>query len=89
MLKDAFKESLLFRVGGDEFVIIVSGNDYKHRVLNLTKLQKANATNKANQKVIVACGMSDFDPSTDETLDGIIKRADFLMYENKKKLKAK
>ena len=89
MLKDAFKESLLFRVGGDEFVIIVSGNDYKHRVLNLTKLQKANATNKTNKKVIVACGMSDFDPSTDETLDDIIKRADFLMYENKKKLKAK
>ena len=89
MLKDAFKESLLFRVGGDEFVIIASGNDYKHRVLNLTKLQKANATNKTNKKVIVACGMSDFDLSTDETLDDILKRADFLMYENKKKLKAK
>lgn len=38
--------------------------------------------------VIVAAGMSEFNPHEDHTVADVFKRADDLMYENKKELKA-
>ena len=81
-----FKHSPVFRVGGDEFVVISQGEDYV-RVEELTALISAH-----NQKalrsggVVVACGMSRFDG--DDSVAAVFERADRMMYENKSLLKA-
>ena len=87
IIKDTFKESLLFRVGGDEFVVLASGNDYKHRLNLISKIGTISKANKSIKKVVIACGHSDFDYKKDKDLQPVLKRADEAMYENKKRLK--
>ncbi len=87
ILLETFKESLLFRVGGDEFAIILSGNDFKNRKELVNKIAEINIKNKQENKVVIACGCSEFNVDTDKELDQVLRRADVLMYENKKQLK--
>ncbi len=87
ILNEVFKDSLIFRVGGDEFIVFLSGNEYKNRELLMEKINTININHKKEKKVILACGYSDFDSSTDTDLNSVLKRADKLMYENKKVLK--
>ena len=94
LLKDAcktichiFAHSPVFRVGGDEFVVISRGNDYENIEILLAKLNKINRDNASNGGIIIASGMSKFDH--DENVAKVFERADAAMYENKKKLKEK
>ena len=94
LLKDAcrtichiFAHSPVFRVGGDEFVVISRGNDYEEIEILLAKLNKINRDNASNGGIIIASGMSKFDH--DENVAKVFERADAAMYENKKKLKEK
>lgn len=87
LIRAQFKESLLFRVGGDEFVVIILGNDYKNRINIINEIKKLSIKNKKEKKVVVAIGYSDFNEDADNTISEVLKRADSLMYENKKELK--
>ena len=87
LISSHFKESLLFRTGGDEFVVIINGNDYKHREKIIKNIINTSKKNKLHKKVVVACGYSDFNYESDTSLNDVVKRADELMYENKKELK--
>ena len=94
LLKDActtichiFAHSPVFRVGGDEFVVISRGNDYENIEILLAKLNKINRDNASTGGIIIANGMSKFDQ--DENVAKVFERADAAMYENKKKLKEK
>ena len=87
LIENQFKESLLFRVGGDEFVIIILGNDYKNRINIIDNIKELSIKNKKDKKVVVACGYADFKDGYDNTINDVLKRADILMYENKKELK--
>ena len=84
-----FKHSPVFRIGGDEFAVILENEDYQNRK-ELTELfdKKANeirasAENKWEQ-VSVALGMAEYDPQSDTSVDDVIHRADKTMYENKR-----
>ena len=81
-----FKHSPVFRVGGDEFVVISQGEDYA-RVEELTALIEAhNKEALRSGGVVVACGMSRF--ADDDSVAAVFERADRMMYENKNMLKA-
>lgn len=82
-----FKNSTVFRIGGDEFVLMIDGNDYYNRDYYLEKLKKINIQNIKNNKVVIACGISTFIPNKDSKVLDVFKRADEAMYENKKELK--
>ena len=89
LICDTFKHSPVFRIGGDEFAVIMSGQDYDNRdsllqVIRDTSL--AHAKGKAG--VIVASGIALYDPRSDHTVADVFKRADGQMYANKKELKA-
>jgi diguanylate cyclase (GGDEF)-like protein len=83
-----FKHSPVFRIGGDEFAIIMKGSDYDERTHLMEELNKVLEANKHNGMVILAAGISDFDPDLDMRVQDVFERADNLMYDNKKICKA-
>ncbi|MBQ2510168.1 MAG: GGDEF domain-containing protein, partial [Erysipelotrichaceae bacterium] len=82
-----FKHSPVYRFGGDEFVVILRGNDYLQRGILVETMRKNSKDNMKNGGIIIACGMSAFDPQTDKNMDAVFERADKDMYENKNDLK--
>lgn len=82
-----FKHSPVYRIGGDEFVAIMEGEDYDNRDTLLTSFEKKMDDNLAQGKVNIAHGWSDYSPETDNTFREIFERADEKMYERKKQMK--
>ena len=85
MICDEFKHSPVFRVGGDEFAVIAQGVDCERTPEHVRKIEEKNAKNRATGEVTVACGYAVYDGDRD--VSSVFKRADALMYENKRRLK--
>lgn len=89
LLCHIFVHSPVFRVGGDEFVVFLRGNDYSVRNELMDQLRKQVLENTKNGSgVILASGMSEYNAETDRSVSEIFERADKEMYEDKKKLKS-
>ncbi|WP_027728882.1 GGDEF domain-containing protein [Treponema sp. C6A8] len=89
-----FEHSPVFRIGGDEFVVILKGQDYQN-IINLTNEfnqvlseYAANDSLEPWEKVSAAIGYALFDPNIDTNVDNVFKRADQKMYARKKQMKA-
>lgn len=88
MICEVFTHSPIFRIGGDEFVAILDGQDYLNRSELLKELKKESFANKQSRSgPVVACGMADYNPETDSDYNCVFKRADQMMYQNKKEIK--
>ncbi|MBE5862525.1 MAG: GGDEF domain-containing protein [Lachnospiraceae bacterium] len=89
-----YKRSPVFRVGGDEFVVVLRNEDYMSRLLRMTQIKEAFKTAHGKQdaqpweKYSASVGMAEYE-ETDENVDQVLKRADKVMYENKLKFKEK
>ena len=83
LICNVFQHSMVFRVGGDEFVAILGGADYADRDALKEKLKDSGNYGG----VAVACGMAAYDPETDRDVSDVFKRADAGMYEDKRKMK--
>ena len=81
-----FKHSPVYRTGGDEFVVILTGRDYENRQAHMEELGRISAENRGTRKPVIAAGISDY-MEKDSTANAVFERADKLMYENKKALK--
>ncbi|MBP5598551.1 MAG: diguanylate cyclase [Pseudobutyrivibrio sp.] len=89
LLCDIFVHSPVFRVGGDEFVVFLRGNDYTLRHELMDKLHAQVLENKKEGAgVILAAGMSEYKPESDCFVSDVFERADKEMYEDKQRLKA-
>ncbi len=87
-----FSHSPVYRIGGDEFVVVLQGEDYENRDEKLVMLRKHIAESEKiddyiSGKASLASGMAIYDPNTDRSVADIVKRADKNMYENKKQMK--
>ena len=88
-----FDHTPVYRVGGDEFTIILEGQDReKADELLLSLRERLNAiyeNDKAEpgERINAAIGYADFDPDSDPDVDTVFQRADQLMYENKESIK--
>ena len=82
-----FPNSKLFRFGGDEFALLINGEDYenRHAILNAFNKEIDNSFETGNP--IVATGISDYRPGKDNTYRAVFNRADERMYIRKKQLK--
>ncbi|MCR4786466.1 MAG: diguanylate cyclase [Lachnospiraceae bacterium] len=88
MICEIYKHSPVFRIGGDEFAVILTGSDYEKRESLLEKIKEESLANKRSRSgPTVACGMAVFDPGSDNEFSDVFERADNLMYKNKKELK--
>jgi diguanylate cyclase (GGDEF)-like protein len=89
---DVFKHSPVYRIGGDEFVVLLRGQDFeaRHDLLNAMDEQYIDASITAGEEIIpisVARAMEEYDLGLDFSFDDIFNRADAKMYENKKAMK--
>ena len=85
MICKVFKRSPVFRIGGDEFVVIARGADYARADELMEKIAKRNRKNHKLGKVVVAAGMAKF--TKEKNVASVFKRADDNMYKNKRNLK--
>lgn len=84
-----FAHSPVFRIGGDEFVVILKGDDYCHRNELLRQLRGEVLENRTKENApIIASGIADFEPGLHGKVSQVFELADSRMYEDKKQLKA-
>lgn len=89
ILNKIFKLSSIYRIGGDEFAIILEGEDHAHAHVLLQALRvmldSVNSMEESEpwERITAAVGYADYDPDSDPDVDTVFKRADQNMYENK------
>lgn len=88
LLCDTFTHSPVFRIGGDEFAVVLSGSDYDWRDALLDSLRAQILGNlKRNVQPVAATGISVFDPASDKKFSDVFARADSMMYDYKRDMK--
>jgi diguanylate cyclase (GGDEF)-like protein len=85
MICSTFKRSPVFRLGGDEFAVVVQDEDYHYLDLHMAEMAEKNRRHLLSGEVVVATGMCKF--TNEKTVAEVFKKADTLMYENKRILK--
>lgn len=94
LICDIFKRSQVFRIGGDEFAVILKNKDYKKidkRIENFNYqlwVISEDSSLEPWEKISAAIGYAKFDPETDHTVQDVFKRADRAMYDRKESMKA-
>ena len=84
----------VYRVGGDEFVVIIEGEKVSLCKYLLAQFKFEMARKNSNdalqpwEKVSAAVGIAYYEPERDKTADDVFKRADKEMYANKLAMKA-
>ncbi len=81
-----FKHSPVFRIGGDEFVVIPAGLDYENLEEQLRQINSTVEENRSNGKVVVAIGLAEY-CKEDSCFEDVFERADAAMYKRKQQLK--
>ena len=82
-----FKHSPVFRIGGDEFVTLLEGDDYENRDALFAQFNSIIEENLRKGGPVVAGGMSVYHSGIDDSYDTVFKQADAKMYARKKELK--
>ena len=88
LICDIFKRSPVYRIGGDEFTVIIENKDYDNREKLLEKFNKIVESNVGNDKVVVASGCAIYNREHDFSFKTIFDRADYKMYLRKEELKS-
>ena len=84
-----FQHSPVFRIDGDEFAVVLRNADYENREELVREFEKqreeicASAENKWDE-VHVSLGIAEYDPEIDNSANDTVRRADKIMYENKR-----
>jgi len=88
MICRVFHHSPVYRIGGDEFIVVLRGQDYENREKLLSGLKRQAEENvRIGEGPVVASGMAVYQPDEDHSVKEIFNRADSLMYEDKNRLK--
>ena len=89
-----FDHSPVFRIGGDEFIVVLRGRDYhdieallKEFHVTLDEFSKDSSL-EPWEKVSAAIGYALYDKGIDSSIEDVFKRPDEAMYECKTRMKA-
>ena len=87
-ISEIFSHSPVFRMGGDEFLVLLFGEDYVKRnqlMQQMTALPEDQSKIKIGDTIAV--GMAEYDQRRHHSLTAVIEEADTAMYAHKKVLK--
>ncbi len=92
VISDIFKRSPVFRIGGDEFLVVLQNHDLEKREELFAQLDSTCSriyiTEDGEIPLSIARGFAMFESGKDSYFADVFKRADNNMYENKIKMKA-
>lgn len=80
--------SPVFRIGGDEFVVLLENADFADREKLLADFDAQIEENLRSGSVVVSTGMDVFAPEQNGSLSDVFERADQKMYARKRYLKS-
>ncbi len=86
MICEYFTHGAVYRIGGDEFVVVLQekGYDTMHEVLR--EINRVIENNILRKEVVISIGYSELTPD-DQLLHDVFERADQMMYQRKQHLK--
>lgn len=83
-----FSHSPVFRIGGDEFAVILRENDYAHKDVLFSELRRKVIENLNKESApVLASGLAAYEPDLHKKVSDVFELADSRMYANKKELK--
>ena len=92
---EVFHHSPVFRTGGDEFVVMLLGDDYVNRIMLIQDAQATYRQAAADEKlapweqVSVALGMAEYVEGTDRTVQDVYAKAEQQVQEIKDRMQAR
>ena len=89
LICEIFQHSPVFRIGGDEFAVILENEDLDNKdelVKQFETVAKQISSSAGNlwEQVHLALGVAEYDPELDGSVIDTSRRADKIMYENKR-----
>lgn len=87
IISSLYPTEFIFRFGGDEFIVILVGEDYKKRHTYNNRFTHLMDNNVQNGGLVISSGMAQFKPGVDNTFSTVFYRADKMMYSRKEHLK--
>ncbi len=89
LICSVFSHSTVFRIGGDEFAAVIQNGDFENReeLAQQFKQEREKISEAAENKweeVHIAFGIAVYDPTRDGSIGDTMRRADKIMYENKR-----
>ena len=92
IISEVFKRSPVFRIGGDEFLVVLQNKDFENREelfeLLDSRCRSTFVSENAQIPIGIAMGFARFEPGRDLRFADVFKRADNAMYENKRNAKS-
>lgn len=91
---EVYKHSPVYRVGGDEFVVLLQGADYENREALLNELRERMRQTVSDpgrepwERFSAAAGMAEYPGEDGETVEQVLAKADERMYQEKERMKA-
>lgn len=83
-----FEHSPIYRIGGDEFVAFLEGEDFTNHEELIKGFNKLIEKNQESGDVVISCGFACYNPKNDDSIMRTFERADQKMYNRKRILKA-
>ena len=85
LLKRSFPDDHIFRIGGDEFVVIINRpGEVAKKLMDDCQNMISVERSTGSKYIIMSTGYAEYDGSTDKTYQDTFEKADRTMYENKK-----
>ena len=93
LICNTFKHCPVYRMGGDEFLAVLMGEDYRFMDILIEHLMSQLSPYTDHLPVpldyiSIACGVAIYEKDKDQTVQDVVKRADDIMYQNKADIKA-
>ena len=83
-----FHHSPVFRIGGDEFAVILRGQDYDNRESLISGLRRQVEEHiRMGEGPVVASGLAEYKAGEDQSAEDVFNRADSWMYGDKTRLR--
>ncbi len=89
LICNKFKHSPVYRIGGDEFVVLLHGDDYKNHSSILEDFHKTVLHNLETGDVVIAFGFADYAKLQEKGFMRLFEAADRQMYDCKEDLKSR